>query len=821
MNTCSKCGAELAPGARMCGKCGADVAPPYARPTAAAAAPLGRPPHSESDDAELGQVQRFLASVYKVERVLGRGTRTVVYQAAEINPPRPVAVKVLPTGLGTPQAAARFKEEARAAMALNHPNIVPVYRVGLRAGAPYFIAMKLVEGRSLDTILDSQGALPLPAILLVLRAATAALDYAHGQGTNHGDLKAGNILVDHEGRVMVSDFAIARTIREVTGGAAGARAGGGGADAAGVPPNDQYALGVVALQMLTGSVPSDADFLASVRDMRSAREGLPDALVRVVQTALAKDPGQRYASAADMLTAIKAIPFSDADRRDAYAVLGQLVRGEPVQRIRVAPLPPRPGVGIPGRTTQFKAPSAAAAGVIPPPLPPPRPEAPAEPVTRTAPRPSLTPAPAARTIQAPTAPATPAATPAPAPPARTAPPAAAPHAPPGTRTVMPPAPAAPVTAAAPPGAAPTARPTPPPAEAAPRSAAPAGRTPPSRPEPAEAAPPAQTGPFASIVRPGPRARTSGATPAKDATAEPELAESPGLWGGAAPAAPTPEPAAPRPRAPRVTPQPWTEHGVLSTPPIPYPKRPSRALPLLAAGLVVAAVAGGVWWLVSRGPAPSRVAQAPARAAAPAAPPASPRPAAPAPAADTARPDTTHRLPVASSGAQLDTTAMPEKTGQLLLFTVPNTAEITVDDELSGTGGFVDSEVTAGRRHVHIEAPGYLPLDTTITIRAGATVNLGRLALRAAPGAAPAAAPEAPAPAPGRIRLRTVPPTAEIFLDGQPVGVGALVDFETAPGQRELRISAPGFVTLDTLLTIGPGATVRLGQVSLQAAAGGP
>jgi hypothetical protein len=134
---------------------------------------------------------------------------------------------------------------------------------------------------------------------------------------------------------------------------------------------------------------------------------------------------------------------------------------------------------------------------------------------------------------------------------------------------------------------------------------------------------------------------------------------------------------------------------------------------------------------------------------------------------------------------------------------------------------VDSEVTAGRRHVHIEAPGYLPLDTTITIRAGATVNLGRLALRAAPGAAPAAAPEAPAPAPGRIRLRTVPPTAEIFLDGQPVGVGALVDFETAPGQRELRISAPGFVTLDTLLTIGPGATVRLGQVSLQAAAGGP
>jgi hypothetical protein len=151
--------------------------------------------------------------------------------------------------------------------------------------------------------------------------------------------------------------------------------------------------------------------------------------------------------------------------------------------------------------------------------------------------------------------------------------------------------------------------------------------------------------------------------------------------------------------------------------------------------------------------------------------------------------------------------------------VPSTAEITVDDELSGAGGFVDSEVTAGRRHVHIEAPGYLPLDTTVTVRGGSTLNLGRLALRATPGASPGPAPEAPAP--GRIRLRTVPPTAEIFLDGQSVGVGALVDFETAPGQRELRISAPGYVTLDTLLTIGPGATVRLGQVSLQAAAGGP
>jgi hypothetical protein len=269
----------------------------------------------------------------------------------------------------------------------------------------------------------------------------------------------------------------------------------------------------------------------------------------------------------------------------------------------------------------------------------------------------------------------------------------------------------------------------------------------------------------------------------------------------------------------VTPQPWTDHGVLSTPPIPYPKRPSRLRPVLAAGFVIVAVAAGVWWLVSRGPAPTRVAQAPVRAAPPAARPPAPRPAAP-PAAESARADTAHRLPVASSGAQLDTTAPPattEKTGQLLLFAVPSTSEITVDDELSGSGGFVDSEVTAGRRHIRIAASGYVTLDTFVTVRPGSTLNLGRLALVATGGAA--AAPSAPAN--GRIRLRTVPPTAEILVDGQSVGVGALVDFEVAPGQRQLRISAPGFVTLDTLIMVGPGATVRLGQVSLQAAPGGP
>ena len=701
---------------------------------------MNEQPLPQSEDPVLLQLQRSLASVYKVERLLGRGGMAAVYQAVEINPPRPVALKVLPPGLGLGAAAARFKREARLAVSLNHPNIVPIYRVGLTAGA-YFFAMKLVEGRTLDAIVESQGALPLPAILVVLRATTTALAYAHERGGVHGDLKGANILVDRDGRVMVSDFGIARAVEEEAPAAAGKTriripeqiAGGTVGPAA-----DQYSLGIVAMQMISGSLPPES--LGPTPDVRAGRGGIPDTLVQVVQTALARDPARRYPSAADMLTAIEAIPFGDAERREAYGVLGKLARGEQVPKLRVsAPMP------------------------TPPPAPP-RPEATV--VGRpTTPRPAGAPTPAAK--------------PAPPPP---------PSTPTIVSTPLKAAPAAP--APRPPSPTPRATPAPPtphaPAAPIPRGTFRAPAPPPA--PPAEPIAPIPRGTYETPAAPPPPTE-----PAMEAIGD-EVVEP-------APRAATPAPAAAARRsAPAL-------FAALS----PEPKKHTRVI-AVAAVVVVVAAAAAAYLLLVRKPAATPLAQAPAatQAAPPPAQPVTPAPV----AAETARADTTRRPAAAPAAPKGDTTLANETTGLLLISTVPNTAEISVDGQPAGNGGFLDSEVTAGRRRVRVYAPGYEALDTTVRVAAGATLNLGQVTLQ--PSATEAAPVPAAAAATGKLRLRTVPPTAEIFVDGQSVGVGGLVDFEVAAGQRQLRISAPGYLTLDTLITVDAGATVRLGQLALRA-----
>src|SRR5256886_15054314 len=173
---------------------------------------------------------------------------------------------------------------------IDHPNIIPVYRVG-QIGGILFIVMKFVEGKSLDAILQEQGALSVPVTLHVLRAAARALAYAHACGIVHRDVKGANILIDSDGRVMVSDFGVALRSADVTLTAdgtvigtppfmspeqcAGRRAG---------PQSDQYSLGIVAFQMLAGSLPFHADTLAGVMhhhfftpvpDLTLVRDDLP------------------------------------------------------------------------------------------------------------------------------------------------------------------------------------------------------------------------------------------------------------------------------------------------------------------------------------------------------------------------------------------------------------------------------------------------------------------------------------------------------------------------------------------------------------------
>lgn len=302
------------------------------------------------------RVRRELAGDYEVHAELGRGGMAVVYRATELELLRPVALKVLPPELAASASMSeRFRREARLAASFDHPNIIPIYRVG-QAGGIFYIAMKYVEGRPLDDLLAAQGALPIPVVLLVLRAAVRALAFAHQNGIIHRDIKGANILVDQDGRIVVSDFGIARAGEDsgltATGmlmgtpyfmspeQCAGHRVGA---------QSDQYSLGVVAFQMITGSVPFHSEtipgvmqhhFFTPVPDMTLVRNDVPEALLAVVHKALAKRADDRFATTLEMQQAIEAIRFDDEMRIQGERMLRDLVLGVALPKVHAGVLPP-------------------------------------------------------------------------------------------------------------------------------------------------------------------------------------------------------------------------------------------------------------------------------------------------------------------------------------------------------------------------------------------------------------------------------------------------------------------------------------------------
>jgi serine/threonine-protein kinase len=347
--TCFRCGAAIPEGARFCASCGTPVVDPQSATVVL---------ETEDPEALFQRVRMVLAGEYDVERELARGGMGVIFKATEVGLRRPVALKVLLPELGLRvRTAERFKREARMVAELDHPNIIPVYRVG-RLGGVFFIAMKFIEGRSLGLIVDTQGALPVPVALQVLRGATRALAYAHDRSIVHRDIKGANILVDEDGRVMVSDFGVALRASDVNLTAdgtvigtplfmspeqcAGRRTG---------PQSDQYSLGIVGFQMLSGAVPFNGDTIAGVMqhhfftpapDIRQARDDVPAALGAVLNRTLEKDPAARFPATRDMLAALEAISFSESDRRESEQLLRQLVRGSVIAKVPTRALPPLP-----------------------------------------------------------------------------------------------------------------------------------------------------------------------------------------------------------------------------------------------------------------------------------------------------------------------------------------------------------------------------------------------------------------------------------------------------------------------------------------------
>jgi TolB-like protein/Tfp pilus assembly protein PilF len=284
---------------------------------------------------------------YEVLGALGAGGMGEVYRARDPRLGREVAIKVLPEAVaGDPERLARFEREARTLASLNHPGIVTIFAVEEAEGMR-FLAMELVEGDSLDTLI-APGGLPLSRFLDVAVPFADALSAAHERGIVHRDLKPGNVMVTSEGRVKVLDFGLAkveaaRSTPEVTSTPTESRAAdltsegqvfgtvsymspeqarGARVDAR----SDVFSLGVVLYQMLTGERPfrgeSAIDVMTSIlRDtppsVTDLRADIPPHLGRVLRRCLEKEPRDRYQTSRDVYNELKELKAESASGTSA------------------------------------------------------------------------------------------------------------------------------------------------------------------------------------------------------------------------------------------------------------------------------------------------------------------------------------------------------------------------------------------------------------------------------------------------------------------------------------------------------------------------
>ena len=271
---------------------------------------------------------------YRITAAIGAGGMGEVYRATDTKLGREVAIKMLPAAVAQdPERLARFEREARSLASLNHPGIVTIFAVE-EAGGSRFLAMELVEGQTLDTLIAA-GGLPLPRFFDIAVPLADALSAAHERGIVHRDLKPGNVMVTTEGRVKVLDFGLAKleaadsnpdltstpteSRAELTseGQVFGTvaymspeQARGGKVDAR----SDVFSLGVVFYQMVTGERPfhgaSAVDMISSIlRDtpppVTGLRGDLPQHLARIVRRCLEKDPRDRYQTSRDVYNELR------------------------------------------------------------------------------------------------------------------------------------------------------------------------------------------------------------------------------------------------------------------------------------------------------------------------------------------------------------------------------------------------------------------------------------------------------------------------------------------------------------------------------------
>ena len=261
---------------------------------------------------------------YEIKGELGRGGMATVYRGYDPMFEREVAVKLMPREfLHDPQFRIRFEREAKTIALLEHPAILPVYDVGENEGQPFFV-MKLMSGKSLgDKLMD--GPLSLEETAAIMNRIAAGLDEAHAKGIIHRDLKPGNILFDTRGDAYVSDFGIAKVMQATQGNMTGSGIIGtpsymspeqarGEKDIDG--RSDVYSLGTILYEMLSGSLPFEADtpigvamkhITEPVPRILDRNPNLPEGIQEVLATAMAKKRNERYAMPSQLASALGAV----------------------------------------------------------------------------------------------------------------------------------------------------------------------------------------------------------------------------------------------------------------------------------------------------------------------------------------------------------------------------------------------------------------------------------------------------------------------------------------------------------------------------------